>query len=499
MPSDFRGDFDKSRFYQPSDVLNIVLEHISHGLVVVGRDYRLLAFNRVMDSIFQLPEGTFEIGQDFRRVIETWARQTGQDQDMLERALRELDAPEPFVFEHHQNIHGNTRWLQLIHNPLPTGGFVRTFMDITERKTAELALQDAVEELKQASTAKDQFLRLVSHDLRSPIAGLVSLFELLHDFHDLRLEEQQELLEEGLQGTTSLLSLTEHLLKVSRLRSGAIIPQKKPTSMAELLQEIHARHKVSLHQKGIDCRIDVPPDTRWLADRLMMGEVFDNLFSNSLKFCDNGDELLITQASADVIEFRDSGPGIPEKFLDNLFRPEVKTLGQGSRGEKGTGLGLPHAADIMTAHGGTIEVRRDGPGAHFVVRLPRHARSVLIVDDQAAHRAMIRDAIAATGDYNVIEAANGKDAMETIETLVPDIVILDLEMPEMDGWELLATLRARQDTARLPIMIASSHLFGGLEDAGELIDRLRKMGADHVEAKPIRKETFNQAFIRLLG
>jgi diguanylate cyclase (GGDEF)-like protein/PAS domain S-box-containing protein len=136
-----RKSFDDQRFAQKADVLNIVLDHINQGMVVVGPDYRLLAFNRHFEEMFQLSPGSVEVGEDFRDILRVWASETGQDQAMLERAIRELDDPHTFEFEFPQSIKGDIRWCLLTHNPLPDkGGFVRTFTDITRRKGLEASL-----------------------------------------------------------------------------------------------------------------------------------------------------------------------------------------------------------------------------------------------------------------------------------------------------------------------------------------------------------------------
>ncbi len=135
---------------QPTAVLNIVLDHLVQGLVVVGPDFRLIAFNRRFEDLFRLPAGTIRTGGDYRDVLRTWASVTGQDQKMLDRAIRELELPTPFEFEFPQLIHGEPRWCLLTHSPLPGGGCVRTFTDITERKRISHELEDSVRRLKQA-------------------------------------------------------------------------------------------------------------------------------------------------------------------------------------------------------------------------------------------------------------------------------------------------------------------------------------------------------------
>lgn len=135
-----KGGLATNLFSQPADILDLILDIIPQGIVMVDSVYRTLAFNRPMFNIFRLPPDTFRVGMDFRDVLRIWARHTGQSAEMLERAIRELDLRESFSFEFPQDIQGESHWCLLTHTPLPSGGFVRTFTDITEHKRLEQEL-----------------------------------------------------------------------------------------------------------------------------------------------------------------------------------------------------------------------------------------------------------------------------------------------------------------------------------------------------------------------
>jgi diguanylate cyclase (GGDEF)-like protein/PAS domain S-box-containing protein len=129
--------FNNYESAQTAEILTVVLNNITQGMVVVGSDYAVLAFNKQFEELFRLPQGTVEVGRDFREILKVCADATGQTRDVLERTLRELELPNPFKYEFPLTIQGMNQWCLLTHNPLPSKGFVRTYSDITARKKAD--------------------------------------------------------------------------------------------------------------------------------------------------------------------------------------------------------------------------------------------------------------------------------------------------------------------------------------------------------------------------
>jgi diguanylate cyclase (GGDEF)-like protein len=143
-PSNEREMFNGKDSSQTSEILTIILDNITQGMVVVGSAYEVRAFNKQFEELFRLPQGTIEVGRDFRYILKVWAEVTGQSQDILDRTLRELDLPTSFKYEFPHTTQGTNQWCLLTHNPLPSKGFVRTYADITaKKKAADRHLYDA--------------------------------------------------------------------------------------------------------------------------------------------------------------------------------------------------------------------------------------------------------------------------------------------------------------------------------------------------------------------
>ncbi len=165
--------FDEEDSSKVAEILTIVLNNIKQGMVVVGQDYAVLAFNKQFEELFPLKQGTVKVGRDFRDILKAWADMTGQTRNTLERTLRELDLPAPFEIEFPLTIQGTNRWCLLTHNPLPAKGFVRTYTDITERKKADAqhvydAFHDPLTGLPNRALFIDRLQHVITASQRRP-------------------------------------------------------------------------------------------------------------------------------------------------------------------------------------------------------------------------------------------------------------------------------------------------------------------------------------------
>ncbi len=251
--------------------------------------------------------------------------------------------------------------------------------ELVEQRTTELTeantqLLDAKEQAEQANDLKDKFVSLVAHDLRSPLAGIISALEFLHTDDETPLnEEHKDIVGRLLEIGKSLVQMIEDVLNIGRLKTGKIATKRALIDAHDTIDNVLNNLSYLARQKGVNIVNDVPPNQPLYADPALYGEVIQNLASNGIKFCNKGDSIrfYMPEGQPTVIAIQDSGVGIPEEHLPKLFKIEEKTSTPGTSGEKGTGFGLPFSQDIMHAHDGKLSVTSVlGEGTTFFVHLP---------------------------------------------------------------------------------------------------------------------------------
>lgn len=325
------------------------------------------------------------------------------------------------------------------------------------------ALKSAKEKAETATKLKDEFVAVVSHDLKSPLLSMKNLLELAEKSSGGLAELEKKGALARMRGTTgTLLNMIDHILNHNRLKSGRVLLEKKFIG-AKRLADAHMNavgHDAA--RKNITLINDLPEDMFVFADAVLLGQVLHNLLTNAVKFTPSDGEIAVfaPYPGKPGISVRDTGVGIPKNLIGRLFDGNVNTTTPGTEGEKGTGLGLPYAFDVMREHGGTLEVESSDGGSTFTASLPEHRTMVLIVDDYAIYRNLIRDMLLTIGDIEVVEAENGKQAVETLGRITPDLIVTDIQMPEMNGYALMEHVRADPTLRAIPIIAVSGNAVG---------------------------------------
>ncbi|MDI1447268.1 ATP-binding protein [Polyangium sp. 6x1] len=338
-------------------------------------------------------------------------------------------------------------------------------MDIQDRKQAEAELRRAYEIARDADRRKDEFLALLGHELRNPLSPILTALYLMRlKGRDVGLERERDVIERQVQ---HLVSLVDDLLDVSRIMRGKIQLGTRPMEIACVCSKAIEIASPLFEQKQHELRVDVPAEGLVVdVDEARMAQVLANLLTNAARYTDAGGHIAITarrEGGEVVVSVRDDGSGIPAEMLPVIFDLFVQGARGADRAGGGLGIGLGLVRSLVKLHDGTVSARSEGPGkgSEFEVRLPalspRRAsspdlpapvsprlgkvRRVLVVDDNRDAAQMLAEVLTSHG-HEVELAHDGPQALAVAASFRPEVGILDIGLPVMDGYELALELRA---------------------------------------------------------
>ncbi len=373
---------------------------------------------------------------------------------------------------------------------------IGTVQDITEQKTAENMLRTAKENAEKATKLKDKFVTLVSHDLRGPIGAMLGYLKLIKDDTVEPVGEGAKLiLEAAIESGMKMNELINELLTVSRLKTGAITPQNTFIDVQHLVASVVLEKAYQASEKGININIDISPNSRVYADKVLIQEVLANLIINSIKFCKKGDtiQVFIPENEPSTIVVEDTGSGIDLERQESIFRYEEKTSTLGTAGEAGTGLGLPLCKDILEAMGGKLDIEsKPNKGSRFFIRLPYARPLVMMVDDERTERNLFKEYLKKI-DIGFVEADNGRTAIELLDSIKPHLIITNANMPVMDGFKFLEFLKSEDSNKSIPVIMITSDT--GIETRRKALD----MGVDDFLTKNVDSSDFISHVKQFIG
>ncbi len=375
-------------------------------------------------------------------------------------------------------------------------GGLFTTTDITQLKKTEEELRKAKDKAEKATKLKDKFVSLAAHDLKVPLAFMIGSFGFIKSNLPGTVEKDVGLImEESLKTGNQMVRLIDDLLNLSRIKAGKIEPKYKFIDANFLVDKITANFKSLASQKGIKLKNKIQERTRIYADKTLISGVFQNLISNAIKFCRKGDSVSIFNPNGEPATFAvsDTGVGIKPERMENLFRFEEQTSTPGTIGEKGSGLGLPLNREIMGSHGGELIAESNpGEGSIFYAKFPYVNPKVLIVEDCKSSRTVLKKFLK-TENVEITEAKNGKQALESIEESIPHLIISELELPIISGFELLQKLKSSQKTDSIPVIAINSCT--NIETRYKVF----RLGADDFVVKPLVFEELISRARKIIG
>ncbi|GAA5234842.1 response regulator [Verticiella sediminum] len=350
--------------------------------------------------------------------------------------------------------------------------------EIEAHGETDAKLQRAKEAAEAANLAKSRFLTGMSHELRAPLNGILGYAQILQRDPAIPAA-RREAIDVIHRSGRHLLGLIDGLLDISRIEAGKLRLETSEVFFPAFLEQIVRLLRPQAEEKGLVfvCEIETRLPDIVHVDEKRMRQVLINLLSNALKYTEHGEIRLRVRYARELLQFdvQDTGPGIPAQDLERIFLPFERSWAGERQVDTGTGLGLTVCRMLISVMGGEIAVHsRVGEGSCFSVKLfvpevrilsGQHPpagvvlgyrgapRTVLIVDDQAGQRRVLRDMLEPLG-FGVLEAPGGITCLDMLQHGRVDLFLLDVSMPEMDGWTLLARLRAAG--AHAPALMVSA-------------------------------------------
>ncbi len=471
-----------------------------YAIFMIDLNGRATSWNEGVLRVLGFPEAEF-IGLDVAKHIFTLEAQfEGVPEEELEQAAQYGSASNDRWMKRKDGSHF---WASGITSALydPQGehiGYTKVMRDLTLAKEAEDAL-------KQADRRKDEFLATLAHELRNPLAPIRTSLNVLHDRgnKDPTTTTIYEMLE---RQVNHLVRLVDDLLEVSRITRGKIELRQEEVDLSVVAQNAIETSRPLIEAAKHELTVSLPNQPLvFRGDPVRLGQVFSNLLNNAAKYTNEGGKIWFTvKQDGDLVEVtvRDNGVGIPTGMLSNVFEMFMQVDRTTKRAQGGLGIGLTLVKSLVELHGGTIAVQsgQEGQGSEFVVRLPlethRQERKmkktseplrtkceglkecrVLVVDDNVDAATSLRLLLKMRG-AEVEVAHSGPAALEAIETSPPEVVLLDIGMPGMDGFEVAQ--RVRQNAEYDDIVLIALTGWGQEEDR----QRTRAAGFNHHLVKP---------------
>ncbi len=386
-----------------------------------------------------------------------------------------------------------------------------TFEDITSKipeairtKQYVEALQSVEQEIRELENQKKKMYSILSHDLRSPFASIIGFCDLLlTNYSQIPEEELMDYIQTIKKSALSQLEYINDIVDFTKLDA-----KQTPLQLTQVNMYIIVRHVISscmadARKKNIVLTSTLPPSLALRGDEQWLHQLFLNLISNAIKFTLPGGKVTISMRSQNkkgcVIDVSDTGIGIPSDTLPKLFHITNKFSTTGTSGETGTGLGLPLCKKIMNSHGGAISVSsKVGMGTTFQLTFPevilKRPLNILIVDDDPIVRLVHSNYVEQIFPMSKsIHASDGMEAMKLVQQFMPELILTDYAMPNMNGYEMIQALKRNPNTSDIPVIVVTGHTSQANQEA------LLLSGARAVIVKPLLHEELSEITKKILS
>lgn len=390
---------------------------------------------------------------------------------------------------------GKIIWLkeQIKAEPFEDGIILKGLVvDVTEFKKAENDYGEIINNLSAEITARDNFLSILSHDLRAPFSSILGFTEILLNESSLTEAERTEYLNYINDSSNNQLRLVNYLLDWSNLQTGRMhLDPQRVQAQSLVFNCISALTGIAM-RKNIDIKVSVPESLFLEADERLMIQVITNLVSNAIKFSDEGKTIRITadRFNNELVEFviRDEGVGIPDIYQPRIFRFEKMFSTRGTKGEKGTGLGLSLVKEIIERHKGQIWFySKEKVGSEFHFTIPSSENTILLVENNKSDFLKIEKMIKENySSFKFVGTDNGFEAINVVLRQHPSLIISSHDLPLMNGVQFVKSILRGDKKFYSPIIVMID------SNDEHLIKAYQDVGVRSVISKPVDLKLFNR-------
>ncbi|MGB8294639.1 MAG: ATP-binding protein [Polyangia bacterium] len=374
--------------------------------------------------------------------------------------------------------------------------------DITERRAAEAKLEELVEALREADRRKDEFMAMLSHELRNPLSPIRNSLFIL-ERAPLGSEQAQRAKVVITRQVEQLTRIVDDLLDVTRVTRGKLQVKRRPLELGELMRRTVEDHRLLVANAGLELEVRLAPRPLWVdGDSARLAQALGNVLANAVKFTSRGGHILVAleESAAPfgtaVLRVRDDGVGINRGLLPRLFDPFSQADRTLDRSRGGLGLGLTLVKGLVEQHGGEVHAESEGPGkgAEFIIQLPlvrapaaevsvapdlphHSTRRVLVIEDNVDAADSLREALM-LAQHEVVVAYRGPDGLAKAREFKPDVVLCDIGLPEMDGYQVARAIRADDQLRNVQLIALTGYALP------QDLAKAREAGFDQHLAKP---------------